>query len=159
MGQGGSCRRAQIAMIALASDHAGFPYKERLKQLLDELKLPYKDFGTQSPESTDYPEWAHKASDAIAKGECDRGILICGTGIGMSIVANKHKGVRAAVSESVTSARLARLHNDANILCVGERVIGWESVVDIVTAFLKTRFDGGERHARRVGKIHSLTNL
>jgi len=144
-------------MIALASDHAGFPYKERLKQLLDELKLPYKDFGTQSPESTDYPEWAHKASDAIAKGECDRGILVCGTGIGMSIVANKHKGIRAAVCESVTAARLARLHNDANVLTIGERIIGWESVVDIVKTFLTTSFEGG-RHERRVKKIHSLTD-
>jgi len=144
-------------MIALASDHAGFPYKERLKQLLDELKLPYKDFGTQSPESTDYPEWAHKASDAIAKGECDRGILVCGTGIGMSIVANKHKGIRAAVCESVTAARLARLHNDANVLTIGERIIGWESVVDIVKTFLTTPFEGG-RHERRVKKIHSLTD-
>jgi len=144
-------------MIALASDHAGFPYKERLKQLLDELKLPYKDFGTQSPESTDYPDWAHKASDAIAKGECDRGILVCGTGIGMSIVANKHKGIRAAVCESVTAARLARLHNDANVLTIGERIIGWESVVDIVKTFLTTPFEGG-RHERRVKKIHSLTD-
>ncbi|HLE33501.1 MAG TPA: ribose 5-phosphate isomerase B [Bacteroidota bacterium] len=144
-------------MIALASDHAGFPYKERLKQLLDELKLPYKDFGTQSPESTDYPDWAHKASDAIAKGECDRGILVCGTGIGMSIVANKHKGIRAAVCESVTAARLARLHNDANVLTIGERIIGWESVVDIVKTFLTTSFEGG-RHERRVKKIHSLTD-
>jgi ribose 5-phosphate isomerase B len=144
-------------MIAIASDHAGFPYKERLKQLLDELKVPYKDYGTRSPESTDYPDWGHVASDAVARGECDRGILICGTGIGMSIVANKHKGIRAAVCESVTAARLARLHNDANILTIGERITGWESVVDIVKTFLTTPFEGG-RHERRVKKIHSLTD-
>lgn len=145
-------------MIALASDHAGYEYKERIKQLLDELKMPYKDFGTNSNESTDYPDWAHKASESVSKGESDRGILVCGTGIGMSIVANKHKGVRAAVCESVTAARLAREHNNANVLTIGERITGWESVADIVRTFLSTPFDGG-RHERRVEKIHSLTGL
>lgn len=145
-------------MIALASDHAGFDYKENLKQLLSELGLEFKDFGAHSKDSTDYPDWAHQASNAIATGECDRGILICGTGIGMAIVANKHKGVRAAVCESVTAARLARQHNDANVLAVGERIMGWESVADIVRVFLSTSFVGG-RHTRRVEKIHSLTNL
>ena len=143
-------------MIALASDHAGFPYKERLKQLLDEFKVPYKDFGTSSAESTDYPDWAHRACEAIVQGECDRGILVCGTGIGMSIVANKHTGIRAAVCESVTAARLARLHNNANVLTIGERITGWEAVRDIVATFLQTPFEGG-RHQRRVEKIHSLT--
>ena len=145
-------------MIAIASDHAGFHYKERLKALLEELKMPYRDFGTDSEQSTDYPDWAHAASEAITRGECDRGILICGTGIGMAIVANKHRGVRAAVCESVTAARLSRQHNDANVLTVGERITGWESVADIVRTFLTTSFEGG-RHERRVGKIHSLTNL
>ena len=145
-------------MIAIASDHAGFHYKERLKILLEELKMPYRDFGTDSEQSTDYPDWAHAASEAITRGECDRGILICGTGIGMSIVANKHHGVRAAVCESVTAARLSRQHNDANVLTVGERITGWESVADIVRTFLTTPFEGG-RHERRVGKIHSLTGL
>lgn len=145
-------------MIALASDHAGYGYKEKIKALLDELKLPYRDFGTSSKDSTDYPDWAHKAAQAVSSGECEQGILVCGTGIGMSIVANKHKGVRAAVCESVTAARLARRHNNANILTVGERVIGWESVVDIVKVFFSTPFEGG-RHARRVEKIHSTTGL
>jgi ribose 5-phosphate isomerase B len=145
-------------MIALASDHAGYHYKENLKALLEELKVPYRDFGTDSEQSTDYPDWAHVASEAIVRGECDRGILICGTGIGMAIVANKHHGIRAAVCESVTAARLARQHNDANVLTVGERVTGWESVADIVRTFLATSFEGG-RHERRVGKIHSLTKL
>lgn len=145
-------------MIALASDHAGFQYKEKIKNLLDEIRQPYRDFGTSSPESTDYPDWAHKASKAISAGECDRGILVCGTGIGMSIVANKHRGIRAAVCESVTAARLARLHNNANVLTVGERITGWESVADIVKTFLSTPFEGG-RHEKRVEKIHSLTRL
>ena len=145
-------------MIALASDHAGFQYKENIKNILDELKLPYRDFGPSTNESTDYPDWGHKASQAVTDGECDRAILICGTGIGMSIVANKHKGVRAASCESVSAARLARQHNDANVLTLGERLTGWEAVVDIVKTFFSTSFEGG-RHARRVDKIHSLTKL
>ncbi len=144
--------------IALASDHAGFAYKERIKQLLDELKFSYHDFGTASTESTDYPDWAHRASQAVSTGECEWGIFVCGTGIGMSIVANKHKGVRAAVCESVTAARLARQHNNANVLTIGERITGWESAADIIRTFLSTPFEGG-RHARRVEKIHTLTNL
>jgi ribose 5-phosphate isomerase B len=145
-------------MIALASDHAGFEYKEKLKKLLEEMHLPYRDFGPSTDGRTDYPEWGHLASEAVSTGECDRGILICGTGIGMSIVANKHKGVRAAVCESVTAARLARQHNDANILTIGERLTGWEAVVDIVKMFFSASFEGG-RHAERVSKIHSLTKL
>lgn len=145
-------------MVALASDHAGFEYKERIKKLLEQIGVTFKDYGTYSSESTDYPDWAHKASEAIANGECDRGILICGTGIGMSIVANKHKGIRAAACESTTAARLARQHNDANVLALGERVTGWESSSDIVQTFLSTSFQGG-RHDRRVKKIHTLTGL
>ena len=145
-------------MIALASDHAGFEYKEKLKNILTELKLEFKDFGTATAESTDYPDWGHKAAQAVSEGSCDRAILICGTGIGMSIVANKHKGVRAAACESVTAARLARQHNDANVLAIGGRITGWESVKDIVKTFLSTSFEEG-RHARRVEKIHTLTQL
>ncbi|HCA81756.1 MAG TPA: ribose 5-phosphate isomerase B [Bacteroidetes bacterium] len=145
-------------MIALASDHAGYQYKENLKKVLDELHLPYRDFGASSPERSDYPDWGHAASEAVSKGECEFGVLVCGTGIGMSIVANKHAGVRAAVCESVTAARLARQHNNANVLTIGERVTGWESVVDIVKAFFNSSFEGG-RHAQRVDKIHSLTKL
>jgi ribose 5-phosphate isomerase B len=145
-------------MIALASDHAGYEYKEGIKKILDEMALPYQDFGAPSNESTDYPDWGHKASQAVSSGACDRGILICGTGIGMSIVANKHKGVRAAVCESVTAARLARQHNDANVLAIGGRLIGWDAAVDVVKTFFSTAFEGG-RHARRVEKIHTLTQL
>jgi len=145
-------------MIALASDHAGYQYKENIKKLLDELNLPYQDFGPPTDASTDYPDWGHKASQAVSSGECERAILICGTGIGMSIVANKHKGVRAAACESVSAARLARQHNDANVLTLGERLTGWEALVDVVKTFLSTSFEGG-RHATRVEKIHTLTSL
>ncbi|HTR81685.1 MAG TPA: ribose 5-phosphate isomerase B [Bacteroidota bacterium] len=144
-------------MIALASDHAGFAYKEKIKGLLTEMQLPFKDFGTHSSESTDYPDYAHAASTAISKGECDRGILVCGTGIGMSIVANKHKGIRAAACETVAAAELSRKHNNANVLCIGERLTTWDAAQSIVKMFLKTEFEGG-RHERRVAKIHSLTS-
>jgi ribose 5-phosphate isomerase B len=144
-------------MIALASDHAGFSYKEKIKTILDELQLPFADFGTNSNESTDYPDYGHAAALAVSKGECDRGILICGTGIGMSIVANKHVGVRAAACETIEAAELSRKHNDANVLCIGERLTTWDEAQAIVRIFLKTDFEGG-RHERRVAKIHSLTS-
>ena len=146
-------------MIALGSDHAGFEYKEEIKKLLDRQRLQYRDFGTGSNASADYPDFAHLVAESVTRGECDRGILVCGTGIGMSIAANKHKGIRAAACESSTAARLAREHNDANILALGARLIGWEVAADIVNTFLTTPFSGGERHLRRVNKIHSLTNL
>lgn len=145
-------------MVAIGSDHAGYEYKEQLKKLLGELKLPFKDFGAETAESTDYPDWAHKVARSVSSGECERGILVCGTGIGMAIVANKHKGVRAASCESVTAARLARRHNDANVLTIGARLTGWEAVVDIVKTFFSEPFEGG-RHERRVQKIHTLTSL
>jgi ribose 5-phosphate isomerase B len=146
-------------MIAIGSDHAGFAYKERLRILLDELKIPFKDFGTTSSSSVDYPDFAHEVSAAVSNGTFEKGILICGTGIGMSIVANKHKGIRAAVCESVKSAQLAREHNDANILCFGERISTWDTATAMVKVFLSTPFSGGERHSCRIQKIHSLTNL
>ncbi len=145
-------------MIALASDHAGFEYKEKLKKLLDELQQPYRDFGPTTNALTDYPDWGHIAAEAVSTGQCDRGIFVCGTGIGMSIVANKHTGVRAAACDSVSAARLARQHNNANVLTLGERLTGWEAVIDIVKMFLSASFEGG-RHAERVAKIHSLTKL
>ncbi len=146
-------------MIALGSDHAGFEYKERLKKLLDEIKKPYQDFGTISPDSVDYPDIAHLVSKAISSGKYQLGILICGTGIGMSIAANKHKGIRAAACESAASAKLSREHNDANILCLGARICSWETAIEIVKTFLTTPFSGGERHLRRIEKIYSLTSL
>lgn len=146
-------------MIAIGSDHAGFDYKERLKKFLDEIGKPYQDFGTNSPDSVDYPNIAHIVSKAVASEKFQRGILICGTGIGMSIVANKHKGIRAAVCESAVSIKLSREHNDANILCFGARIVSWETATEIVKTFLTTPFSGGERHMNRIKMIHSLTGL
>ncbi len=146
-------------MIAVGSDHAGFEYKEQLKKLLDEIGKPFKDFGTNSPDSIDYPDIAHSVSKEVASGKFVQGILICGTGIGMSIVANKHKGIRAAVCESPASAKLSREHNDANILCLGARITTWETAAEIIRTFISTPFSGGERHIGRIKKIHSLTNL
>ena len=144
-------------MIALGSDHAGFEYKEKIKSLLKELNFQWKDFGTHSNDPVDYPDYAHAVAEAVSNGECETGILVCGTGIGVSIVANKHKGIRAAACESYSAAVLARRHNNANVLCFGERITGWSTVEDIVKVFLETNFDGG-RHTRRVEKIHSLTS-
>jgi ribose 5-phosphate isomerase B len=145
-------------MIALASDHAGYQYKERIKQLLDSLHESYADFGAASAEPSDYPDYAHTAAEAIARGECDRAIMVCGSGIGMDIVANKSKGVRAALCTSVEMAKVSRSHNDANVLVLGERTTDWSTVEQIVKTWLQTKFEGG-RHDRRVKKIHSLTNL
>lgn len=145
-------------MIALGADHAGFEIKERVKELLKKLGYEFQDFGANSPESTDYPDFAHKVAQSVSEGRTDKGILICGTGIGMSIVANKHKGVRAAVVESVAAAKLAREHNDANILALGARLTSWDTAKEIIRTFLSTKFEGG-RHQQRVEKIHSLTRL
>jgi ribose 5-phosphate isomerase B len=143
-------------MIAIASDHAGFHYKEKVKSLLKQLNLEFKDFGTHSLDSVDYPDFAHAASVAISNGECENGIFVCGSGIGVSIVANKHKGVRAAACESVTAAELSRKHNNANVLCFGERLVGWGVAEEMIKVFLNTNFEAG-RHTQRVEKIHSLT--
>jgi ribose 5-phosphate isomerase B len=145
-------------MIALGADHAGFEHKEKIKELLTSMGLPYKDFGTTSAESTDYPDYAHSVAQAVGSGEAEFGILVCGTGIGMSITANKHRGVRASNVESVDAARLARQHNNANVLALGARLTPWDKAQAIIKAFLSTRFEGG-RHQRRVDKIHTLTNL
>ncbi|MCU0454045.1 MAG: ribose 5-phosphate isomerase B [Bacteroidetes bacterium] len=139
--------------IAIGSDHAGFEYKRRIIELLRSQGHDVRDLGPADASSTDYPDWGHAVAQAVSTGEATMGILICGTGIGMSIVANKHTGVRAAVCESVTAARLSRQHNDANVLCIGERLTGWEQALDIVSTFLSTKFDGGERHVRRVRKL------
>ena len=145
-------------MIALGADHAGFEYKEKAKELLRSLGYTYEDFGTSSAESTDYPDYAHKVADSVSAGKTELGILICGTGIGMSIVANKHRGVRAANVESIEAARMARTHNNANVLAIGARLTPWETAREIIKTFLAARFEGG-RHQRRVDMIHTLTNL
>jgi ribose 5-phosphate isomerase B len=145
-------------MIAIASDHAGFEYKKLICKLLKDMNLSFEDFGTQSSDSVDYPDYAHLVSVAVAGGKFEKGILICGTGIGMSIAANKHKGIRAAVCESTVSAQLAREHNDANILCIGARTSDWNTAEKIIRVFLSTKFNGGERHINRINKIHVITN-
>ena len=139
-------------MIALGSDHAGFPLKEEIKKHLEQCKIPYKDCGTYSLESVDYPECAVKTAKTILSGECEKGILVCGTGIGMSIAANKVKGIRAALCGDTYSARVSRAHNNANVLCLGERVIGEHLALDIVDVWLKSGFEAG-RHKRRVDML------
>lgn len=144
--------------IAIGCDHGGFNLKPLLIKYLEELKLEYQDFGTFDSKSIDYNEIGESVANAVASGECDKGILICGTGIGMSIVANKVKGVRCGHCHDVFSAKMTRLHNDANVLAFGERVIGPGLMLEIVDAFLHTEFSGDTRHVNRVNKIKELEN-
>jgi ribose 5-phosphate isomerase B len=139
--------------IALGSDHGGYQLKENLKKYLNELNVEYKDFGCNSEQSVDYPDIGFKVSDEVKNGRYDKGILICGTGIGMSVVANKIKGIRASLCYDVFSARCAREHNDANILTLGGRVIDSGLAKEIVKVWLNTDFSGEERHIRRLNKI------
>jgi ribose 5-phosphate isomerase B len=139
-------------MLALGSDHGGYALKQEIIEHLDKKGIKYKDFGTHSEDSCDYPVYAESVGRAVASGECEQGILICGTGIGISIAANKIKGIRAALCGDCFSAEFSRLHNDANILALGARVIGAGLALKIVDTFLNTEFEGG-RHARRVGLI------
>ena len=143
--------------IAIGCDHGGIHLKAALLNYLDEHDYEYKDFGTYTEESCDYTDYALKVAEAVASGKFDRGILVCGTGIGMSIAANKVKGIRCAHVHDSFSARATREHNDANILAFGERVIGVGVMTDIVEAFLTTDFQGG-RHTRRVAKITEIEN-
>jgi ribose 5-phosphate isomerase B len=138
--------------IIVGSDHAGFDLKERVKEWLEARGFAVEDAGTRSPEQVDYPDYAHRVAEAVASGKRARGILVCGTGIGVSIAANRHRGVRAAVACSEETARLAREHNDANVLALGGRTLDPTLAERIVDAWLKTPFAGG-RHARRVSKI------
>ncbi|NQW10753.1 MAG: ribose 5-phosphate isomerase B [Alphaproteobacteria bacterium] len=145
-------------IVALASDHAGFPLKETMKSALDERGVAYVDLGTDGPGSVDYPDFGFRMAQALANGRADRGVLICGTGLGISMAANRFAWVRAAVCHDVTTARLAREHNDANVLALGGRIIGPEVAKDCLLAFLDTPF-GGERHVRRVGKLGTPPDL
>jgi len=138
--------------LAAASDHAGFPLKNHLVAWLRGRGHEVVDLGTHSAESTDYPDFAHEVARRIASGEFERGLLVCGTGIGMSITANRHAGVRAARCLTEYDARMARAHNDANVLALGERVTGVGLAEAILETFLATAFEGG-RHARRVERI------
>lgn len=141
--------------VAIGADHGGYRLKEDIKGLLEDLGVDYKDFGTHSTESVDYPDVALPVAQSVADGLFDRGILICGTGIGIGIAANKVKGIRAALVHDTFSAHACREHNDANILTMGERVIGSGLARDIVTIWLATDFEGG-RHERRVEKIMAI---
>ena len=141
--------------IALASDHAGYAEKERLKPLLHDLGVEFDDLGTQSETSVDYPDYARKVAEEVSNGRADQGILVCGTGTGMAMTANKVRGVRAAVAWSEETARLARQHNDANVLAIGARTTQPERIPGIVRAWFSADFEGG-RHAGRVEKISQI---
>jgi len=141
--------------IALASDHAGYAEKEKLKSLLNDLGMEFKDLGTQSEASVDYPDYARKVAEEVAEGRVDQGILVCGSGTGMAITANKVRGVRAAVGWSEETARLARQHNDANVLAIGARTTPPERIPEIVRAWFSADFEGG-RHSDRLEKIKRL---
>jgi len=141
--------------IAIASDHAGYEEKERLKPLLNELGIQYEDLGTVSEESADYPDYARRVGEEVAQGNVDQGLLVCGSGTGMAIAANKVPGVRAAVAWNEETARLAREHNDANVLSLGARVTPVEDFPKIVRAWFAAKFAGG-RHTQRVEKIREI---
>ena len=140
-------------MIALGSDHGGWALKQEVMKHLDARGLEYKDYGTYSEDSCDYPVYGKAVAHAVADGECEKGIIICGTGIGISITANKIKGIRAALCSDCFSAEMTRLHNDANILAMGARVVGPGLALKIVDTFLDTPFSGDERHIRRINQI------
>lgn len=140
--------------IGIGSDHRGFRFKAKLKEMLASGGYDVVDFGVESPDSADYPDFAFPVAEMVASGEADRGILICGSGIGMSIAANKVKGVRAAFCRTVDEARMARLHNDSNVLTLSEMSMDDPSVEELVRVWLETPFEGG-RHQRRVDKISS----
>ena len=140
-------------MIAIGSDHGGYALKQVLMAHLDKRGLAYKDYGTYSEDSCDYPQYAKAVANAVVSGECERGILICGTGIGVSITANKIPGIRAALCGDCFSAEATRLHNDANILCMGARVVGEGLAVKITDTFLDTPFSNDPRHIRRISQI------
>lgn len=140
-------------MIALGCDHGGFELKKVVMDYLDSQNIEYKDFGTYTSESCDYPIYGKAVANAVAGGQCDKGIIICGTGIGISITANKVKGIRAALCHDVFSAKATREHNNANILAMGARVIGPGLAIEIVKAFLETEFSNDERHIRRINMI------
>jgi ribose 5-phosphate isomerase B len=141
--------------VAIGCDHGGLDLKDAVISVLNHLNLAYEDMGTTERTSCDYPDYAQKVAEAVVSGACDQGILICGTGIGMSMAANKISGIRAALCNEIFSASMARAHNNANILCLGARVVGPGVAEEIVKAYFTSSFEGG-RHARRVEKIGLL---
>ena len=142
-------------IIAVGSDHAGFELKEELKEVLAALGHEVKDLGTATPDSCDYPRFAARVARSVAAGEAERGLLVCGTGIGMSMAANKVRGIRAALCFDAETARMSRAHNDANVLCLGARTSAAGRAREMVEVWLRTEFEGG-RHRRRVDQIHAL---
>ena len=142
-------------MIVLANDHGGLTLKQPIIEALNEMKLPFMDIGTNSAESTDYPLWGYKAARLVASGECEKGIIMCGTGVGISLAANKVKGIRCVVCSDCYSAKLSRAHNDVNMLALGGRVVGPDLAKMIVRIWLETPFEG-ERHERRVKMIMDI---
>ena len=142
-------------MYAIGSDHGGYALKQEIMKHLTERGIEYRDYGTFSTDSCDYPDYGEAVGRAVASGECERGIVVCGTGIGISIAANKVRGVRCALCGDCFSAQMAREHNDANVLALGARVLGPGLALKIVDTFLDAEFQGG-RHARRVAKIMAL---
>ncbi len=145
-------------MIAIGSDHAGYELKQVIMKHLEERNLEFKDYGTYSSDSCDYAVYAEKTARAVADGECEIGLLFCGTGVGISIAANKVKGIRACCCSDLFSAEMTRLHNNANLLCLGGRVVTPEKAIELVDIFLDTPFSGEERHQRRIDQIIDLEN-
>ncbi|MBM4157463.1 MAG: ribose 5-phosphate isomerase B [Ignavibacteria bacterium] len=143
-------------MIAIGTDHRGYRLKETIKQFLDNEGLKYKDFGTYSDNSVDYPDYAKAVCENISSGESDRGILICGSGMGICIPANKYKGIRAANVLNEKMAEMTRRHNDANVICFGADFIKPETAVKCLKVFLNTDFENEERHIRRVNKVNNI---
>lgn len=144
-------------MLAIGCDHGGYKLKEEIVAHLKNNNVEFKDFGVFEEKSVDYPDIASAVCESILSGECENGVLVCGTGIGISIAANKHKGIRAAVCSDEFSAKFTRLHNDANVLCLGGRVVGPGLACELVDIFLNTEFEGG-RHALRIKKIEDIEN-
>ena len=144
-------------MVAIGCDHGGFKLKEEIVSFFEKGGVEFKDFGTFNESSVDYPDIAKLVCESIISGECENGILVCGTGIGISMAANKVKGIRAACCSDYFSAKFTRLHNDANVLCMGARVIGGGAACELVDVFLSTEFEGG-RHQRRVDQIMAIEN-
>ena len=145
-------------MIAIGSDHAGYELKQIIMKHLEERNIEFKDYGTYSSDSCDYAVYAEKTARAVVDGECELGLLFCGTGVGISMAANKVKGIRACCCSDLFSAEMTRLHNNANMLCLGGRVVTPEKAIELVDIFLDTPFSGEERHQRRIDQIIDLEN-
>ncbi|MBN1420143.1 MAG: ribose 5-phosphate isomerase B [Planctomycetes bacterium] len=144
--------------VAVACDHAGFPVKETVIERLRSLGHDVEDLGTNGPESVDYPDYAKRAAEAVRAGRCERAFLICGTGGGMVIAANKHAGIRATMPHDAYTARMARAHNDANVCCLGSRSLPIERIIEIIEIWMGTSFEGG-RHGRRIAKIAKIEEI